>query len=1140
MQQKPPFSSTPLNDYIKKLAPFSVIDKAKRIKSPQAIQNIRSDASGGSVSILAVVVENSNEYNTKITLLPHDDVHAECSCSTQQEMEEQWCPHALALLIHAVENNLLKQQDTTQIEKPIEQHSQRGEISPRLNRVKGLSQDFADLILELDELGSEVDTKYFDLSSENTIIAVDLVDNQLAIGITASDTEFDYNFFQHLITSGEALKNRLSKKIFSIQFSLKSLDNILINLLYDHGVWSEETRMWMFKASSDIDLILGILQEYSNVHFAASHHTSSPEVTFSKKLLDGLVYIQWQKNGLVITPEFFINAHMEETLPSDQVKKELTILSANFPIIGNNPFWTRYENTIYKLTYRAAKIALLFNKKDSCFFSKASLIPIFESLNEKEDHPCLIVKNPDDEPEKKIADPTPELTFTLELQSYEHFGSSNQIDLYLDLQFQYPTPDPEENIVYLPNRQAEKEAIEKLSELGFIFLHDKLKFLVSNEEALNIIFSKEKLFPKSWILKRLDECVKGIRFSTLTVNISLTSQAGAFEDEDEDDPTKESIFTSPNHQFDASITLNQNNSQVPFSSLFKKIRNDSDRWIKLDNGSYAKIPGGSATHLKTILGMIDPNFKLSNSIQVKLNSMNALSLLEIKDEQFVVTVDKGLYKLKQQLQEFKKISTVKISKNFQGELREYQKDGVSWLDFLNDFELGGILADEMGLGKTVQTLAFIQYLKDCKDEKKKLLKPVLIVAPTSVITNWWYEAKKFTPKLKTCILHGPQRKRLFEDIPRHDIVITSYALLRLDKHDLSAHAFSYIILDEAQNIKNPQTATSKAAKAIKSKRRVALSGTPTENRPMELWSIIDFLMPGYLGTYDFFKSYIEKPIMDGGPGVQIAEFLKAKTKPFILRRTKNEVEKDLPPKIESVLHVEMTHSQRELYRQILEEVRPKIFEAVTAKGVGGASISILAALLRLRQVCNHPNSIAALRSIEGFESGKFTLLKDIVTEALESGRKILVFSQFREMLSIIREWLETIGTEYLYLDGSTKDRQDLVDQFNSDEKVRLFLISLKAGGTGLNLTAADTVIIYDPWWNPAVESQAIDRAHRIGQKKTVSVYRLVTENSIEQKIMDLKEKKATIVDALINENGISTLSLSKGDLEDLFAPLPFE
>ena len=294
-------------------------------------------------------------------------------------------------------------------------------------------------------------------------------------------------------------------------------------------------------------------------------------------------------------------------------------------------------------------------------------------------------------------------------------------------------------------------------------------------------------------------------------------------------------------------------------------------------------------------------------------------------------------------------------------------------------------------------------------------------------------------------------------------------------------------------------------------------------------------MPGYLGTHDFFKNYIERPIMEHGPMTEMGQILNSKTKPFLLRRVKSEVEKDLPAKIESVLRVPMTPSQRQLYGSILQEVKTKVFEEVERKGIAGATVSILSALLRLRQVCNHPRSIEAFSEFDEYDSGKFNLLKELITEAIENKRKILLFSQFRAMLSIICNWLDTQSFKYLYLDGTTKNRQELVDKFNSDDEQRLFVISLKAGGTGLNLTGADTVIIYDPWWNPAVESQAVDRAHRIGQTKKVSVYRLVTEDSIEQKIMDLKRKKAQIVDALVNNNGLSSLSLTKKDLENFFS-----
>jgi non-specific serine/threonine protein kinase len=493
--------------------------------------------------------------------------------------------------------------------------------------------------------------------------------------------------------------------------------------------------------------------------------------------------------------------------------------------------------------------------------------------------------------------------------------------------------------------------------------------------------------------------------------------------------------------------------------------------------------------------------------------------------------------LRKRVEEFSKVRKVAPTKGFQGTLRDYQVEGLSWLTFLHDFAFSGILADEMGLGKTVQTLAFLQLLKDSKSVKRKLQFPALIVTPTSVMTNWVYEARRFTPELKVLLLHGPRRRLDFARIPEHDLIITSYALLRLDRTDLERQEFSYVILDEAQNIKNPSASVTRAAKSISALRKIALTGTPTENRALELWSIFDFLMPGYLGGYDFFKRSVEKSIVEQGVQSKSVSALQRKIRPFVLRRAKAEVEKQLPKKIESELVVPLAPSQMQIYNAILSEVRPELDALVEKKGIKGASISILAALLRLRQVCNHPRSISAFRDDVELESGKFELFKEVVTEALDSGRKLLVFSQFLDMLSLMEDWLNEIGANYLRLDGASKNRQDLIDQFSSDEKVRLFLISLKAGGTGLNLSAADTVILYDPWWNPAVENQAIDRAHRIGQKRSVQVYRLITEDTIEQKIMLLKARKAELFSSLIEGGESKPFELSSDDLQELFKPL---
>ena len=740
----------------------------------------------------------------------------------------------------------------------------------------------------------------------------------------------------------------------------------------------------------------------------------------------------------------------------------------------------------------------------------------------------LEVLNPELQPDTAVK--TPSAAFELaRREDLEPGIQDDEFTLYGNLEFIYPTPPKGSNLVYLPDREKEQDSTDLLKSLGFTYQPTRRRYEISGDAALDLVHEGAQLFPKDWKVTGVNEIRTQLKFAELSIKVSLSSPTDA--------KALDANFERIDW-FDCHVSLVQNNANVPISSLFKNQRGTRDRWVKLDSGAYAKVPGGGISHLRTTLGMLDPNIRLSNTIKAKLSAAQAISVSRMDDELVHVTSDKRIKALSTKLDQFKKIEAINPSKTFKGKLRNYQKEGVGWLKFLHDFSLGGILADEMGLGKTVQALALLHHLQELQESAKDKPLPTLVVCPTSVMMNWMYEAARFTPKLKTLLLHGTERKKTYASIPNHDLVITSYALLRIDRIELEKYRFGYLILDEAQNIKNYQAATTKAAKALRAEHRLALTGTPTENRPMELWSIMDFLMPGYLGSGEYFRTHIEKPILDGGPGVKIANFLNTKTRPFLLRRLKAEVEKELPPKVESNLYVPMAPSQQGLYAEILEEVRPKVFEAVEKKGMRGASVSILAALLRLRQVCNHPNSIEALKDLDGFESGKFNALKELIEEALDSGRKILLFSQFRGMLDIIRTHLNQEKINHLYLDGATRNRQELIDQFNTDPEVRLFLISLKAGGTGLNLASADAVIIYDPWWNPAVESQAIDRAHRIGQSKTVHVYRLITENSIEQKIMKLKEKKSAIVDALINENGVSSLKLSRDDLESLFSPMP--
>jgi superfamily II DNA or RNA helicase len=456
-------------------------------------------------------------------------------------------------------------------------------------------------------------------------------------------------------------------------------------------------------------------------------------------------------------------------------------------------------------------------------------------------------------------------------------------------------------------------------------------------------------------------------------------------------------------------------------------------------------------------------------------------------------------------------------------LREYQLAGFTWLTRLATNNLGGILADEMGLGKTVQTLAFLRVHQGDG--------PALVVCPTSLVTNWENEARKFTPELKTLVLEGADRATRFKSIPGADLVITSYALLRRDIDILRDIKFSTAVLDEAQHIKNPETQNAQAAFALCATHRFVLTGTPMENSVRDLWSIMNFALPGYLGNRNDFRERYELPIARGSaPDVQ--RRLSRRLQPFLLRRRKRDVAKDLPEKIEQVVPCALTSSQRAAYDALLREIQQGLGGSGKNVNAGAQRMKMLTGLLRLRQVCCD----LRLVGIDKEEpSAKLDLLDELLEEAIDGEHRVLVFSQFVSMLHLIRERLEKLEISFCYLDGSTKQRQEIVDRFQGDAAIPVFLISLKAGGVGLNLSAADTVIHFDPWWNPAVEAQATDRAHRIGQTRVVTAYKLITRDTVEEKILKLQEKKRAAIDAAIDSEEPLMTGLTTEELEELLA-----
>jgi len=455
-------------------------------------------------------------------------------------------------------------------------------------------------------------------------------------------------------------------------------------------------------------------------------------------------------------------------------------------------------------------------------------------------------------------------------------------------------------------------------------------------------------------------------------------------------------------------------------------------------------------------------------------------------------------------------------------LRDYQKDAVHWIKQLSELGFGGILADDMGLGKTLEVISYVM------SENAAL--PTLVVTPSSLTYNWQSEISKFTPGAKTIIIDGTreERERLLKDINGYNFVITSYPLLRRDIEMYLEKEFFTCIIDEAQHIKNPKTLSAKAVKKVRANSFFALSGTPVENSLSELWSIFDFIMPGYLGQKNQFAENYEKPIMHDGDD-EAANNLRKKIKPFVMRRMKYDVLSELPEKIENVFYAEPTHTQKKLYMSYLTLAKKEAKEIVS---LGGDNMKILALLMRLRQICCHPR---LLDDEYDKDSGKLLLFEDLLSSGLSAGHRILVFSQFTSMLSIIKERLVELGIDFFYLDGTTSSfsRTDMADRFNRGEK-SVFLISLKAGGTGLNLIGADMVIHYDPWWNPAAVDQASDRAYRIGQTRAVHIIKLATRGTIEEQILKLQEKKRDLAEDMIRTNSATLSNLTKEELLEFF------
>jgi len=693
---------------------------------------------------------------------------------------------------------------------------------------------------------------------------------------------------------------------------------------------------------------------------------------------------------------------------------------------------------------------------------------------------------------------------------------------------------------------AEKDAINKLFSAGFQAFTDEtsgdIYFIGSDENNPMVSAGHWQQFLHD-ILPTLEAEGWQVVFDDAfhLQFLQADSWEAAIEADDE---------TSVNNWFDLRFDLDIQGRKLPLLPLIAQVLNDYDPdnlpemlTLPMGDSQYLQLPAERIRPIYQILYELYDSSTLAGTKSnpfdsdgnMRLNRFDATRLAELEENcssELHWRGGKAMRTLGRKLKNFRGIKAVATPRGLKAELRDYQQQGLNWLQFLRSYMFNGILADDMGLGKTVQTLAHMALEK----ERRRMKKPCLIVAPTSLMGNWRRESERFTPRLKVLTLQGPDRKQWFAAINQYDLILTTYPLLVRDQEILLAEEYYYLILDESQVIKNPRAKAARLAREVKAEHRLCLTGTPMENHLGELWALFDFLMPGFLGESKLFNQRFRHPI-EKQANTEQRQRLVRRISPFMLRRSKSEVAKELPGKTEIIRSIALDSKQASLYESIRLSMEKKVRDAIAQKGLARSHITILDALLKLRQTCCDPQLLSLTQAKKVKTSAKLEMLMQMLPEMLEEGRRILVFSQFTKMLSIIERRLIDSDITYTKLTGQTSKRDEVIERFRRGD-ADVFLISLKAGGVGLNLTEADTVIHYDPWWNPAVENQATDRAHRIGQNKAVFVYKLITENTLEEKIMAMQARKQALAEGVYNNDKQGqNLKLNAEDLQALFAPL---
>jgi superfamily II DNA or RNA helicase len=648
---------------------------------------------------------------------------------------------------------------------------------------------------------------------------------------------------------------------------------------------------------------------------------------------------------------------------------------------------------------------------------------------------------------------------------------------------------------------AEAAARKTATELGLRWSPNDDAFAAEGDAAVEFLIVGLPLLPETW--ERRIPVLPKIRSKSPTPRISVSNKEASVLD------------------LNAVVDVDGHDDLISFRDLLRWLH-EGRRWVTLADGSVAKLDPQILQPIAEAAGAID----FDKAGHAELSTLELGTLGRLLGAAPSADVAKEVKKLMENMTGDKSSRAPRKAKALTAKLREYQRSGFAWLWQLHENQMTGILADDMGLGKTVQALALLTKAKEEEGDA-----PSLIVCPTSVLSVWRQEVKKWAPTLTVATWHGADRAESRRLLKKADIVVTTYAILRRDIEELSKIRFRYAILDEAQYIKNWATTTAKSAKQLKADHRLALSGTPVENHLIDLWAIFDFLAPGFLGKLsDFQKNYV-RPIEDHD--LKTLEALRARIRPFVMRRKKEDVASELPPKTEQTLFVQFGKSQLGLYNRILKAAKAEIQGRVEEVGLEKSQMTILAALTRLRQVCCDPRLLGLPDASALPPSAKLDAFKELMADAVGSGRKVLVFSQFVEMQKLLGDALNELKIDFLWLHGGTKNREELVTQFQSKSGPPVFLISLKAGGSGLTLTEADTVVHFDPWWNPAVEDQATDRAHRIGQDKPVMVYRFVVEDTVEQKMVELGARKREVAESALGRDVTAGKKLTMEDVEAL-------